>query len=187
MERAVLHLAVALILGDWQATAQSSGLVFHRVGPVTFTNSTAFGYADGQLASTNFYCGLYAGTDADSLGPYFIGAPSFRQRLGTFFTTFYGNIALVGPTNSPIFLQFRIWPSDFGTYEEARAFGTPTPPVGVTGISLAIPPDIIVEFPVGMGQIWLEPIPEPSAVSLLLLGSMGVAALKHFHSRTRSN
>ena len=162
--------------------AQGPAYVYHGVGPVMFTNAGAFGYADGSLAGTNFYCGVYAGTDANSLLPQFGAAvgglkhslsPSGRTVLS-------GPLTLTAPPGSSVVFQLRVWPSQFDTYELALGSSLPSPPVGVSSLWPAIPSNIIVEFPIQTGPIWLTPIPEPSPLDLLALAGAAIYARRFF-------
>jgi hypothetical protein len=86
-----------------------------------------------------------------------------------------GPLAAVAPVGTPILVQFRAWPAEFKSYEEAVAASTPSPPVGMSAIWQAIPDNMIVEFPIQTGTLWLTPVPEPSVLGLLALGCAGLA------------
>ncbi len=157
MKAILLPMALFVSMIGSRCLAQV-GQVYHRVGPVMFTNSAAFGYPDGSIAGTNFYCGVYAGTNAASLRACLSGG--LRQMLSTNGeAVLFGQIHLAAPTNSPLLIQFRVWPAPFGTYEQALASSLPSPPVGVSGVIAAIPPNVIYEFPLEVGPVWLSPVP----------------------------
>lgn len=182
MKTLVLVAFAATTLAACSLLAQSVGYVYHSVGPVMFTNSAALGYPDGSLADTNFYCGVYAGTDAGSLEPVFTGAISLRRLLGSNgMTVLSGNIPLSLPVGTPVVIQFRVWPSQFDTYELALSSGLPSPPVGVSGLWTAIPSGVIIELPIQTGALWLSSVPEPSAAALLALGGMAMVRRRFLH------
>ena len=161
MKVTVLLMAAGFVLiGQGRVCAQSTGRVYHSVGPAVFTNAAAWGYADGQLAGSNFLCGVYAGTEVNSLSPCFGPPGSYLKRpfMAAGWAWLWGTLVVDAPAGTPILVQFRAWPAEFGTYEEALATGVPSPPVGVSGIVPAIPENLIVEFPIQMGLLWLSPV-----------------------------
>ena len=176
----LLLVAAGLIFdGNGSARAQVSGQVYHSVGPAVFTNAAAWGYADGQLAGTNFVCGVYAGMDANELTPAF-NLPdghlkdAFSSRG---YVWLWGSVNATVPPWATILLQFRAWPAEFGTYEEAVASGVPSPPVGVSEVVPALPGGVIMEFPIQTALPWLSPVmptnaPLPSLTCTLALGSV---------------
>jgi len=151
--------------------AQYPSYVYHGVGPVRFTNAAAFGYPDGSLAGTNFYCGVYAGTDASSLLPQFGVAPSgLKHSISpSGWTAMSGSLTFTAPPGASVVFQLRVWPAQFDTYEQALSSSIPSPPVGVSSLWEAIAPEVIVELPIQTGPMWLTPIPEPSPLDLLAL------------------
>lgn len=175
MKRFLWVAFAAAILAAGNLFGQGVGYVYHGVGPVMFTNVAALGYPDGSLAGTNFYCGVYAGTDAGSLEPVFTTASGLRRLLGSNgMTVLSGDIPLALPAGTPVVMQFRVWPSEFGTYELAIASGMPSSPVGVSALWAPIPSGVIIELPIQTGPLWLTSVPEPSAVGLLALGGMAI-------------
>ena len=137
----VLFAIAASLIGSGDASGQGGGYVYHGIGPAIFTNAAAWGYADGQLAGTNYSCGVYAGTSADSLTPCFGDQNShLKGNLSTSSQALLsGSLPLVVPSGDSILVQFRVWPAEFATYEQTLASGQPSPPVGVSTISQAIP------------------------------------------------
>lgn len=161
----LLMLAGLVLVGNGRTCAQCAGRVYHAVGPAAFTNAAAWGYADGERAGSNFLCGVYAGTEANALVPCFGPPGSYLKRP---FTTaglawLWGSFVVDAPTGTPILIQFRAWPAEFDTYEEALASGVPSPPVGVSEIVPAIPNNVIVELPIQIALPWLSPVVATSA------------------------
>jgi hypothetical protein len=152
-----------------------------------FTNAAVFGYADGSLAGTNFYCGVYAGADVNSLLPQFGTAHSgLKQALSpSGRAVLSGPLTLAAPPGSSVVFQLRVWPSQFDTYEQALGSSLPSPPVGVSSLWPAIPSNIIVEFPIQTGPMWLTPIPEPSPLGLQVLAGASIYARRFFAKRNR--
>lgn len=187
MRITVLFALAASLIGSGDVSGQGGGYVYHGVGPVIFTNAAAWGYADGQLAGTNFSCGVYAGTSADSLMPCF--GNQNNQLKGNLSTSgqvvFWGTLPLVVPSGDSILVQFRVWPAEYATYEQALAFSQPSPPVGVSAISQAIPDGWIVELPIQVGTVWVSPVPEPSAAGLVVLSGLVLAARRIVGSARR--
>ncbi len=151
-------------------TSQAQGYhLYHLIGPAMFTNSTSFGYADGQLAGADYRCGVYAGTDVDFMQPVFI------QNLSTLTSLFSssGTVALTGSftlaATTNVWVQFRAWPAICPTYETAIV-NQPPAPVGLSDLYPAIPSNVIIEFPIQVGPLWLQMIPEPSPCSLCAMG-----------------
>jgi hypothetical protein len=178
MKLPILFLATLMLMGQGRADAQTSDRLYHVVGPAMFTNAAAWGYADGQVAGAEFMCGVYAGTEISLLAPCFDSpSGSLKHPFGaTGRAMFSGSIVLEAPADTPVLVQFRAWPAEFGSYEEAVASSSPSPPVGMSAIVTAIPDRVIVEFPIQMGALWLSPVPEPSGLGLLALGGLGLAA-----------
>jgi hypothetical protein len=121
-----------------------------------FTNAVAWGYPDGLLAVSNFVCGVYAGTLNQALEASFGQPAGYLRRplTASGVAWLWGSVVAHAP---PVLLQFRAWPSAFGSYEEAVAWSNPSPPVGVSEIVQAIPDGVIVEMPVKVGPVWLSP------------------------------
>lgn len=175
MKRFLSVAFAAGILAACSSFGQGVGYVYHGVGPVMFTNVAGLGYPDGSLAGTNFYCGVYAGTDAGSLEPVFTVASSLRRLLDpNGMTVLSGNIPLPLPAGTPVVMQFRVWSSQFDTYELAIASGMLSPPVGVSALWTPIPSGVIIELPIQTGPLWLTSVPEPSVAALLGLGGMAM-------------
>jgi hypothetical protein len=137
---------------------QSTGQVYHAVGPAMFTNAAVWGYPDGLLAGSNFLCGVYAGTASNDLTPCF-GSPDGNLKehfwLGFGRAWLWGNVVVDAPVEKPLVLQFRAWPAEFGSYEAAVAWSNPSPPVGTSEIVPALEYGWIYEVFWEAGPVWL--------------------------------
>ena len=154
--------ASVLLVGTGRVGGQSTGQVYHLVGPAMFTNAAALGFPDGQLAGTDFVCGVYAGTLNQALQPSFgkTGGNLKQQLTTSGRALLWGSVVADAP---PVLLQFRAWPAAFGSYEEAAAWSNPSPPVGFSDIVEALPDRWIIEVPVPIGPVWLSPLVAPGA------------------------
>jgi hypothetical protein len=171
MKKSVLLTAAILVLGSSFGFAQGLWQVYHRVGPAMFTNAIAYGYADGQLAGANYYCGLYAGPDAGSLQPVAAGDGLPRLFSPTGNAVLWGNFDVPSPAGQTPVIQFRAWPAMFQTYEQALV-ADPMLPVGASAIMEAIPGNAIIEFPINAGRLWITSVPEPSVIAFLACGAL---------------
>lgn len=168
--KATLCLAALMV---WAVTATPQGyLVYHSVGPATFTNSAALGYADGRRAGADYRCGVYAGADPGSMMPVFL------QQPGTLSSVFSASgYAFLSGTYTTLpagsaYVQFRAWPAAYATFEEAL-LNQPDAPMGLSRYFGPLNTNVIIEFPIQTGTLWLQPIPEPAVGLLLLAGLMG--------------
>jgi len=161
MRIGVLAVSV-LLVGAARCVGQSTGQVYHVVGPAMFTNATVSGYPNGLLAGSDFVCGVYVGTTNQTLKPSF-GQPGghLKELLNASGRAWlWGFVVADAP---PVLLQFRVWPAAFVSYEEAVAWSNPSPPVGASEIIPALPSNGIFEFPVQTGPVWLSPVVAPGA------------------------
>jgi hypothetical protein len=163
MRMGIMALAASVLLvGIGRLGGQSTGQVYHVVGPAMFTNATAWGYPDGSLAASNFSCGVYAATLNQAPQPWFGPPGGYLKQpfLPSGRSLLWGSVVVDA---SPVLLQFRAWPAAFGSYEEAVAWSNPSPPVGISEIVEAIPDRWILEMPVPTGPVWLSPLVMPGA------------------------
>jgi len=165
--RILLLASTVLLVGIGMVGGQSTGQVYHAVGPAMFTNAAVWGYPDGLLAGSNFLCGVYAGTASNDLTPCF-GSPDGNLKehfwLGFGRAWLWGNVVVDAPVEKPLVLQFRAWPAEFGSYEAAVAWSNPSPPVGTSEIVPALEYGWIYEVFWEAGPVWLSPLVAPGGV-----------------------
>jgi hypothetical protein len=179
--KAISLMAAGLLLASLQrASAQGSTEVNYAVRFVSFTNSASFGYPDGELAGPNYLLGLYGGLSVHALQPLFIGHPQFKTNL-RFFNTQISGILPGIQQGTPYLLQFRIWPDAYDTYEAAITSGLPVP-VGKTALfyPTPFPPPVIYPVIPSLGDVTLQPIPEPSVLGLFSGGLICAVSLRFF-------
>lgn len=156
-----LLAASVLLAGIGRVGGQSTGQVYHAVGPAMFTNAAAWGYPDGFLAGSNFLCGVYAGTASNALAPSFAYDHLEVPFSATGAAWLWGGVVVDAAPETPVLLQFRSWPAEFGSYEAAVAWSNPSPPVGMSEIFPALGVNEIWEFPIATGLVWLSPLVAP--------------------------
>ena len=121
----------------------------------------------GYWPGATTYAELYAGTVSNALTPGFGPPRGWGPLKVPFLATgrafLWGSVVVDAPAEAPLLLQFRAWPAGFPSYEAAVASGDPSPPVGVSEIVPAIPPNVIYEFFIPAGPVWLSPLVAPGA------------------------
>ncbi len=180
MKPTILFMAAAFVaVGSGKLCAQGDGRVYHVVGPALFTNAAAWGYADGEVVAGNFVCGVYAGVDTKALAPCFGPPGSYLKRPFSAggYAYLWGTLLAGAPPGRQVLIQFRAWPEEFGTYEEAVASAAASPPVGVSQVLPAIPSNLIIELPIQTGPMWVSPVaptsePLPPLICTLAPGSV---------------
>jgi len=156
-----LWASIILLAGICRVGGQSTGQVYHAVGPAMFTNAAAWAYPDGLLAGSNFVCGVYAGTVSNALAPSYDTGHLEVPFSDTGAAWLWGGVVVDGAPGTPVLLQFRAWPAEFGSYEAAVAWSNPSPPVGMSEIFPALGVNVFLEFPIATGLMWLSPVLAP--------------------------
>ena len=142
---------------------------------------TRAGSLNGGLASTNTFGQFYAGPTTDSLAP--VGAATAHYQPG-FFSSGSVTVPTV-PLDSAAFVQFwawdsTLWGTDY-TLVPMDQFGR-TDIVAVI-LTTGMFPDLIYSPP--FTQPAIVPIPEPSAMSLTVIGGVCLFFFRRFRRRKR--
>lgn len=129
------------------------------------------------VSGPDYAAGLWAGPDADSLRPHGLPAPlGTGPRAGYFSSTL---VLEEVPPATVLTAQVRVWNSAvYGSFEEARAAGSPWGMSDLLVITTAPHPETGVQGPAGF-LIGLEPfalIPEPSTAAMVLIGLLLLCA-----------